>query len=85
MVHTFFYKKLRIGFGSKSFFSLFFFSSFVRPHLDYCDVIFHVPHKVGQLGLSLSNTMEEIEKVQKLPSPSLVHGKGLTVPNSMRN
>ena len=33
----------------------------MRPHLDYCDVIFHVPHKVG---LSLSNTMEEIEKVQ---------------------
>ena len=40
------------------------YKSFVRPHLDYCDVIFHVPHKVGQLGLSLSNTMEEIEKVQ---------------------
>ena len=33
----------------------------MRPHLDY---IFHVPHKVGQLGLSLSNIMEEIEKVQ---------------------
>ena len=40
------------------------YKSFVRPHLDYCDIIFHVPHKASQLGLSLSNTMEEIEKVQ---------------------
>ena len=40
------------------------YKSFVRPHLDYCDIIFHAPHKVSQLGLSLSTTMEEIEKVQ---------------------
>ena len=40
------------------------YKSFVRPHLDYCDVIFHEPQKVDQLGLSLTNAMEEIEKVQ---------------------
>ena len=60
MVLTFFIRNLGLGLGLKVSF-LFFLSSFVRPHLDYCDVIFHVPHKVG---LSLSNTMEEIEKVQ---------------------
>lgn len=37
------------------------YKSFVRPHLDYCDVIFHEPHKAN---MSLIAPMEEIEKVQ---------------------
>ena len=40
------------------------YKSFVRPHLDYCDVIYHEPSKVGVLGQSLTVTMEEIEKLQ---------------------
>ena len=40
------------------------YNSFVRPHLDYCDAIFHEPHKVTQFGLTLTSAMEEIEKIQ---------------------
>ena len=39
------------------------YKSFVRPHLDYCDVILHEPHKIDQFGLRLTSSMEEIEKI----------------------
>ena len=34
----------------------------VRPHLDYCDVIYHIPLKQTQLGGVLNVLMEEAEK-----------------------
>ena len=42
------------------------YKSLVRSHLDYCDVIFHLPSIIRPppLGLSLPDLMESIEKVQ---------------------
>ena len=38
----------------------------VRSHLEYCDVIFHIPPKIHPppLGMSLHDHMEKLEKVQ---------------------
>ena len=38
----------------------------VRSHLEYCDIIFHIPPKIHPppLGMSLHDHMEKIEKVQ---------------------
>ena len=35
----------------------------VRPHLDYCDVIDHIPPKQDQLGVVLNSRMEASEKI----------------------
>ena len=35
----------------------------VRPHLDYCDVIYHIPPKQDQPGVVLNSVMEMAEKV----------------------
>ena len=40
------------------------YKALVRPHLDYCDVIYHIPSKQTQLGGVLNVLMEEVEKVQ---------------------
>ena len=40
------------------------YKTLVRPHLDYCDVIYHIPSKQTQLGGVLNVLMEEVEKVQ---------------------
>ena len=42
------------------------YKSLVRPHLDYCDIIFHEPAKINQppLGLTLTALMEKVEKIQ---------------------
>ena len=40
------------------------YKSLVRPHLDYCDVIYHIPSKHDQLGGSLNSLMNSAEKVQ---------------------
>ena len=42
------------------------YKSLVRSHLDYCDIIFHLPSKMRQppLGLSLHDLMEKLEMVQ---------------------
>ena len=41
------------------------YKTFVRPHLDYCDIIYHQPPKIerGQ-ELTLTAPMEEVERVQ---------------------
>ena len=36
----------------------------VRPHLDYCDVIYHIPSKQTQFGGVLNVLMEKAEKIQ---------------------
>ena len=42
------------------------YKSLVLSHLDYCDIIFHIPPvmKEPPLGLSLSDLMETLERVQ---------------------
>ena len=39
------------------------YKSFIRPHLDYCDVIYHVPAR-NNMGQVLTSTMEEVERLQ---------------------
>ena len=53
------------------------YKTLVRPHLDYCDVIYHIPSNQDQLGGVLNSLMYIAEKVQyqEQPSLSLVHGK----------
>ena len=42
------------------------YKAFVRPHLDYCDIIYHIPSFLNQssVGVSLNHLMEQIEKIQ---------------------
>ena len=42
------------------------YKALVRSHLDYCDVIYHIPSITHQppLGMTLSSLMEKVEKVQ---------------------
>ena len=42
------------------------YKAFVRSHLDYCDIIYHEPSKLNHppLGLTLTNLMEKVEKIQ---------------------
>ena len=42
------------------------YKAFVRPHLDYCDIIYHISSFLNQpsLGVSLNHLMEQIEKIQ---------------------
>ena len=40
------------------------YKTLVRPQLDYCDVIYHIPSKQTQFGGVLNVLMEKAEKVQ---------------------
>jgi len=40
------------------------YKALTRPHLDYCDVIYHIPSKQNQLGEVLNYLMEKAEQVQ---------------------
>ena len=42
------------------------YKALVRSHLDYCDIIYHMPQVVHPppLGVSLHNLMESVEKIQ---------------------
>ena len=42
------------------------YKALVRSHLDYCDVIYHIPSITHQppLGMTLSSLMEKVERVQ---------------------
>ena len=42
------------------------YKALVRSHLDYCDIICHIPPILNQppLGLSLNNFMEKVEIIQ---------------------
>ena len=41
------------------------YKAFVRPHLDYCDIIYHKQPQVSQspIGMSLTSLMSMAEKV----------------------
>ena len=42
------------------------YKALVRPHLDYCDIIYHEPSKINQppLGLNVTALMEKVERIQ---------------------
>ena len=42
------------------------YKTYVRPHFDYCDVIYHIPHIVNIFNhsISLNPLMERIERIQ---------------------
>ena len=42
------------------------YKALVRPHLDYCDIIYHIPSTINlsQLGISLHGLMEKGEQIQ---------------------
>ena len=40
------------------------FKAFVRSHLDYCDIIYHIPPKQDQFGVTLNSLMEKVERIQ---------------------
>ena len=37
---------------------------FVRSHLDYCDIIYHIPSRQTQLGVTLNALMEKTGRIQ---------------------
>ena len=42
------------------------YKSLVRPHPDYCDIIYHIPSHLNQapLGVTLNSVMENVERIQ---------------------
>ena len=40
------------------------YKALVRSHLDYCDIIYHMPSSQTQLGATLTALMEKTEKIQ---------------------
>ena len=40
------------------------FKSLVRSHLDYCDIIYHIPSKQDQFGVTQNSLMEKVERFQ---------------------
>ena len=36
----------------------------VRSHLDYCDIIYHIPSRQTRLGVTLNALMEKTERIQ---------------------
>ena len=40
------------------------YKTLVRSHLDYCDIIYHIPSKHNQFGEILNTLMERVEKIQ---------------------
>ena len=40
------------------------YKALVRSHLDYCDIIYHIPTKLTEQGLKLHTLMEKVESIQ---------------------
>ena len=40
------------------------YKAFVHSHLDYCDIIYHIPSHQNHQGVPLNSSMEKVEKVQ---------------------
>ena len=42
------------------------YKALVRSHLDYCDIIYHIPSRQNQapLGVTLNSLMEKVERIQ---------------------
>ena len=61
------------------------FKVLVRSHLDYCDIIYHIPSKQDHFGVTLSYLMEKIERIQYQAALALAHGRVQIAPNCMTN
>ena len=40
------------------------YKALVRSHLDYCDIIYHIPARQTQLGVTLNALMEKTEIIR---------------------
>ena len=40
------------------------YKAFVHSHLDYCDIIYHIPSHQNHQGVNLNSSMEKVERVQ---------------------
>ena len=62
------------------------YKSYVRPHLDCGDVIYHVPHNECELSHTpfLTRNMEKLEQIQYSAALAIT-GKELPVKNYMMN
>ena len=40
------------------------FEALIRSHPDYCDIIYHIPSKQDQFGVTLNSLMEKVEGIQ---------------------
>ena len=40
------------------------YKALVRSHLDYCDIIYHIPSVQTQFGVTLTDLMEKAERIQ---------------------
>ena len=40
------------------------YKALVRSHLDYCDIIYHIPSKQDQFGGILNSLMAKVERIQ---------------------
>ena len=40
------------------------YKALVRSHLDYCDIIYHIPSVQTQFGMTLTDLMEKAERIQ---------------------
>ena len=66
------------------------YKALVSSHLDYCDIIYHIPSHTNQqpLGVTLHPMMEKVERIQystKQLLPFLVLGMVQVVPNYTKN
>ena len=61
---------------------------FVRPHLDYCDIIFHIPQKcsIFDSSINLTSLMNSLESTQyRAAALSQEHGEEQIHQNFMKN
>ena len=40
------------------------YKALVRSHLDYCDIIYHIPSVQTQFGVTLTDLMEKAKRIQ---------------------
>ena len=59
------------------------YKALVRSHLDYCDIIYHIPSHQNQapLGVTLNSLMEKVERIQSQPLQFLTLGVVQVVQN----
>ena len=61
------------------------YKALVRSHLDYCDIIYHIP-PIGHhppLGTSLNYLMEKVEKIQNQAALAIT-GAGIESRKALR-
>ena len=44
------------------------YKALVRTHVDYCDIIYHIPSRQTQVGVTLNARMEKTKRIQYQPA-----------------